>query len=500
MTEISNKLRVLLNNLIKNRKTLQDLAQRKILDGGNRLKQNIVIDFSSPNIAKPFHYGHLKSTILGNFLANINKFVGNHVTKLNFIGDWGTQYGLLDLELGDQIDDSATELSLRFLLDVYIRANERAKVDGNFYEEAKRRFSLIEADPKHLKRWLQIRDLSVSELKRSYKKLGVEFDAYEFESEYVKESIELVKRIQGEDFIREQDGALVAQIQKNNKILDIPILKSDGSSLYITRDVAAAIDRMDKFKFDQLLYVAGANQEKHFHCLKEIVRKLGHDWHDRLMHVKMGKVIGLSSRSGGSEQLLSDIIDEATNQFIDITRQVPTTKVKDETEIEDVALHLALSALFVFDMRNARTRNYNFEWNSVMSPSERSGINLQTTFARLSSLLQKASDEGLKSCEHSEELELDAICCIEALNLVEELDEFPNELYDSYLKLDSKPLVDYALKLCKAINRARRSENLRVLGGSNERFARTRLTLFENSFSQLKLMIELIGLKPLHRV
>lgn len=499
MTEISYKLRVLLNNLIKNRKTIQNLAQRKILDGGNRLGQNIVIDFSSPNIAKPFHYGHLKSTILGNFLSNLNKFVGNHVTKLNFIGDWGTQYGLLSLELDDQVDVSTIESPLKFLLDVYVRANHRAKVDEDFYEEAKRRFSSMETDSQYFKRWLQIRDLSILELKRSYEKLGVEFDTYEFESQYAKESVELIKRMRGERFIQEQDGALVAQIQKNNRMLDIPILKSDGSSLYITRDVAAAIDRMKRYNYDQLLYVSGANQEKHFHCLKEIVKKLGHDWHDRLLHVKMGKVIGLSSRLG-SDQLLSNIIDDATKQFIDITRQTPTTKVKDEEEIEDVALQLALSALFVSDMRNARTRNYNFEWNSVMSPGERSGINLQTTFARLSSLLQKAFDVGLKSYEHSEELELDAICCSEAMSLVEQLDEFPNELYNSYLKLDSKPLVDYALKLCKAINRARRSENLRVLGDLDQRFARTRLTLFENSFSQLKLIIELIGLKPLLRV
>lgn len=498
MSEISVKLRPLLNNLIKDSKTIQHLVQTKILDGGDRLNQNVVIDFSSPNIAKPFHYGHLKSTILGNFLSKLNKFVGNNVTRLNFIGDWGTQYGLLDLEL-EHSGIPTTGSQLRYLLEVYVRANERANVDDNFYTEAKRRFSSMETDSKFHQRWSQVRELSLVELRQSYERLGVGFDVFEYESDYAKVPADLISQMRAKDIVRERDGALVAEVQKNNKMLEIPVLKSDGSSLYITRDVAAAISRMKQFNFDQLLYVAGANQEKHFHCLIEILRKLGYDWHDRLKHIKMGKVIGLSSRAGNN-QLLSEIIDEATKKFIEITKLTPTTKVQNERELNEAALQLALSALFVFDMRNIRVLNYDFDWTLVMNTGDRSGINLQTTFARLSSLLRKASEANLDPYEHSNELNLDAICCDEALRLVEHLEELPNELHHCYIKMDAKPLVNHALKLCTSINRARRSERLKVLGDPDERFSRTRLTLFKSSHSQLKLIIDLIGLKPLERV
>lgn len=506
MTLLGLRLKYLLKGLLRETSDIQSLARKRILSSGESIDKTIVIDFSSPNIAKPFHFGHLKSTILGNFLANLHEFFGNRVTRINYIGDWGTQYGLLSLGLeesghkGDRIDLPGSKQPLKFFQDVYIKANERGQSDEMFYNEARRRFTSMDLgkDSEQLKRWRQIRDLSVSELKQSYKTLGIEFDVFEFESDYAQKSIELVKEMEAKKLVQKsRDGALIAQVQKNNKILEIPMLKSDGSSLYVSRDVTAAIERMKKFKYDKLLYVAGANQEKHFHCVKEIVKHLGYKWHDKLDHVKMGKVIGMSSRSGNQE-LLSDIIEKVTKQSIEITRKKPTSKVEDEIELRDVGLQLALTTLYVFDMRKPRTLNYHFDWDAVMS-SEQSGINLQTCLTRLSSLLEKASETGLEPFKDNEELLVDAVNCEEALCLIEKLNEFFIQIHTSYLEMDPKSLIYYALGLCSAINRARRCKKLRVVGETNTSWARTRLSLFQSSHCQLELIIKLIGLRPLRK-
>lgn len=471
-----------------------------------RKPEHVVIDFSSPNIAKPFHFGHLKSTILGNYLSNLNTFLGNQVTKLNYIGDWGTQYGLLSLGLeqfkSNEPENGTSKSALKYLVDVYAKANELGHQDESFYIEAKRRFALMcnETESKELDEWRKIRDISIEELKKSYSRLGVEFDVFEYESDYAKKSTELIEQMRSNDLVKVlEDGVVVAQVEKNNRILNIPVLKSDGASLYITRDVAAAIDRRDKFDYDKMLYVVGADQEKHFHSLREIIGILGYNWKDRLIHVKMGKVMGMSSRKG-QFVLLSDIIDEATKLYIASTRGTSTSKITHESDIKDVGHNLALSALFVYDMRNSRTHNYQFSWDELTYQSSRSGINLQATFARLSSLLDRASSIGLKPVDSLADLNPDAMCCVEGMNLLSRLDELDNELHSSYWSMDPNPLVNHALHLCKAVNRARKSERLRVIDEQDERKARTRLSLFKSSYRQLELIIKLIGLKPLYKV
>lgn len=486
-----------------------DSLRRSILDCEDEHKpENIVIDFSSPNIAKPFHFGHLKSTILGNYLANLNTFLGNKVTKLNYIGDWGTQYGLLSLgldEFDSQYDSKKEEYKkspLKYLLDVYVQANERGKQDENFYTEARRRFMNLDnnCDATQVKKWREIRDLSLDELKRSYEQLGINFDCLEFESDYARESSNLVDQMRSKNLLKRlDDGVLVAEVEKKLKPVEVPVLKSDGTSLYITRDVVAALARKERYDFDRMLYVVGADQEKHFHSLREIVRKLEHCWADQLIHVKMGKVLGMSSRSGNFV-LLSDIIKEATNRYMESTRSVPTSKVLEPEDVKRVGKELALSALFVFDMRNKRTRNYQFDWDLVVLASERSGIQLQTSHARLCSLLARSAAEGLIPFERGGKLCADAIGCVEGVNLVSQLNELDTALHNSYWTLDPSPLVNHALHLSKATNRARQSNWLRVLSEPDERMARTRLSLFNSARLQLEFIIKMIGLKPLHRV
>lgn len=466
--------------------------------------QRIVIEFSSPNIAKPFHFGHLKSTILGNYLANLNNFFGNHVTKLNYLGDWGTQFGLLSLGLEEWGGlDKLPEPALKYLVDIYVKANKRAQLDDTFYSEARRRFISLEKgqDADLEDRWRRVRDLSIDELKSAYKLLGVEFDAFEFESNYAQKSLDLIELMESKKLVNKMDnGVLFTEIEKNNKPIKVPLLKSDGASLYISRDVAAAISRKEQYNFDKLLYIVGSDQEKHFHSLREIVKRLGYPWADNLIHLKMGKVLGMSTRSGNFV-LLSDIIDEATRRYSEITRTVPTSKASNQADVERIGKQLALSALFVYDLRNPRTKSYEFNWDQVMTVGERSGVHLQTTYARLCSLTRKAaSSRGLAPFESAEQLCPDAIGCADGMNLVSVLNELEVALHSSYSLMDASYLVNHGLRLCRAANRARKSNWLQVVREADERKARSRLSLFDESRRQLEWIIKMIGLQPLDRV
>lgn len=473
--------------------------------------QRVVVDFSSPNIAKPFHFGHLKSTILGNFLANLNQYYGNHVTKLNYIGDWGTQYGLLSMGLdheesllaGDAPMAASTKPQLERLLEIYKAANARGAEDENFYRQARARFQAMDSgqDPEQLEKWRQVRDISLNELRSSYQQLGIQFDAFEYESEHARGAQEIIAELRRlGHLIETPDGVLVTEVIKNNKPIRVPVLKSDGSSLYITRDIVAALRRKEQYQFDKLYYVVGADQEKHFYCLREILKLMGRAWAGDLIHVKMGKVKGMSSRSGEAV-LLSKIIQEATRIYQQSTRDVPTSKVSSELDVERVGQQLALSGLYVFDLRNKRTRNYDFEWAKVMIPGGRSGIHLQTTHARLCSLRDKAFEQmGFKPYESMDEINYDSVYCIEGVHLIHVLNGLARKLDESYQTLDPSPLVNHALLLCKAANRARQSDWLHVLHECDDHKAISRLSLFEAARSQLALIIKMIGLQPLERV
>lgn len=500
-------------------------------DNGNSTNKRVLIDYSSPNIAKPFHFGHLKSTILGNYLANLNKFIGNKVIRLNYIGDWGTQYGLLGLGLDkfdrlvnesdieglepvaevDLNNSDDPEATLRKLLRVYAAANELGRKDETFFREAGEIFETIgkDVDSDHHKRWIKIRSLSLEELKQAYRSLNIEFDEFEYESDFAN-STNFIQILSEKGLLNEHaDGFTSVDVAINSKPYEAPLLKSDGSSLYLCRDIAAALSRKEKYNFDEMFYVAGLEQQKHFNSLRAVIRLLGHEsLANSCTHVRTGRVIGLSSRSGKCD-LLSDIIRDAREKYIDITKRLATSKVARDQSIEllqRVGHNLALSALFVFDMKLPRKLNYDLNWDEVFAPSSSSGINLQATYARLCSLREKAcqafnlqADQADKLLERND-LNVDAICCVEGMNVVSVLSDLDEALNLSRILMEPRPLVLHAFKLSSTINRARRCDRLNVINEQNEIHAITRLALFMSARQQLEMIIRLIGLEPLEKV
>lgn len=274
-------------------------------------KENIIVEYSSPNIAKPFHIGHLRSTIIGNFIANVFATYGHNVTRVNYLGDWGTQFGFLKLgmEMSGLSDEEVAKDPIKHLFNAYVQANRMAESDPEFATKAREVFSQMEnGELPDLEAWRQYREYTVKEMEQVYGRLGVRFDVYAWESDYRK--VNILNQL---DLLRKSGYLQVEADGKETFVLDEdvrrPILKSDGSTLYLTRDVAAVVDRQERYKFDRMYYVAGNEQHQHFDSLFKIAKKIGVPNADKLYHVKFGKVEKMSTRKG-NVVFLSDILDE----------------------------------------------------------------------------------------------------------------------------------------------------------------------------------------------
>ncbi|XP_071957045.1 probable arginine--tRNA ligase, mitochondrial [Antedon mediterranea] len=528
----------------------------------NEPKKKVIIEYSSPNIAKPFHAGHLRSTVIGQFLTNLHKLLGHQVTSINYLGDWGTQFGILAAGLKKQ---NQTVFSTRSLFDVYVAANSEAEVNAEFKIKAREIFRKMEdGDEEILSLWREIRDQSVSDYSHTYKHLGIKFDEYSGESKictaqkitnsylsfnnrngtdiidlspdgsmskfvtlarsdgtslYITRdlaaAIERFKRYEFDNMYYVVDKSQAAQdltnqlketniLQKainGTDIIDlspdgsmskfVTLARSDGTSLYITRDLAAAIERFKRYEFDNMYYVVDKSQADHFSGLFQTLSKIGHDWSDRCHHVSFGRVLGMSTRKG-NVVFLEDIIEEAKLHMLQNMRASKTTKkFESEVDEEHVAETLGVSAIIVQDLKSKLMSDYRFEWDRALQAKGDTGVFLQYTHARLSSICRKS---GVS-------LNLDADTNLlleeEAIQLVHHLALFEGAIQTAYTENEASRIVNYLFKLCRLISIA--NKVLQVKGTPTD-LAEARLLLFNHSQDILSTGMKVLGLKPLNKM
>lgn len=263
--------------------------------------------YSSPNIAKPFHVGHLRSTIIGNFISNLTDFLSGQVVRINYLGDWGPQFGYTLLGLDQMKLDVSRKLTIESLHQAYILANQMAEHDYSIHEKAKSIFNDLECGKSsNINEWSEFRTITVKELEITYKRLGIVFDEYDWESEYSIEKIQnVLKKLREIGLLQyKTDGSTV--INSNNQ--EITILKNDNSTLYLTRDIAAALRRHKYYGSEDLFYVVDNSQSKHFYLLKSIITQINSKIN--VHHVPFGRIHGMSSRKGEGV-LLSQLLNKA---------------------------------------------------------------------------------------------------------------------------------------------------------------------------------------------
>lgn len=464
--------------------------------------ENIIVEFSSPNIAKPFHVGHLRSTIIGNFLSNLLRFHRHNVTRLNFCGDWGTQLGFLTVgvDLKNYSEEEMKENPIQNLYHAYIEANRLSEHDPSISERARAIFQQMECgDYEGMEKWTQYRKYTVEELQRVYKRLGVEFDEYNWESMYSRREIQSVIDLLRTKEMLSKDENGRAVIALENKT--VPVIKSDGTTLYLTRDLAALMDRCQRFDFQRMFYVVDNSQAQHFNSLFEITRRMLPEWSNRsLVHIKFGRIRGMSTRKGTCV-FLKDILDEARDIMKQKQTESPTTKIDVVNMEERTADVLGISAVIVNDLKQRRQRDYEFDWDRVLQTNGDTGIKMQYTHCRLSSLMEKQgsqiahlTDEDIKLYTLSPKVSGDP----DAKHLMNVIDQFGATIQQTTATLEACVLVSYLFALCNASSKA--LKRVSVKNEACDELRREKLILFKKAQLVLRQGMEILGLQPLDRM
>uniref|UniRef100_A0A3Q2PYJ2 Probable arginine--tRNA ligase, mitochondrial n=1 Tax=Fundulus heteroclitus TaxID=8078 RepID=A0A3Q2PYJ2_FUNHE len=401
-----------------------------------------LVEFSSPNIAKRFHAGHLRSTIIGNFIANLKQSLGNNVIRMNYLGDWGMQFGLLGAGFNKfGCMEKLKRNSLQHLFEVYVQANKEAEHSEDLKQAAKDFFRQLEQhESQAVSLWQQFRDITVKEYKHMYKRLGIHFDVYSGESFHQDQAQEVVQELQSQGLLKTSEkGTGVIDLSPNGDMSNIcTLLRSDGTTLYITRDIAAAISRKEEYCFDEMIYVTDTSQENHFNQLFQILLKMGNSWAGRCRHVSFGLVQGMRTRTG-KVVFLEDVLDEAQARMLHNMNQSHTTKELENPE--DTAEKVAISALIVQDFKGPLQSGYKFDWARTLQAQGDTGVFLQYTHARLCSLMRR--NEGVETATFNPS----CLCEQTSRTILQHLLRYDEVLYKSHQDLEPKHLVNFLLKL-----------------------------------------------------
>ncbi len=356
--------------------------------GDSQRGKTVVIDYSSPNIAKPIAFHHIRSTVIGHCLSNLYASQGARVEGINYLGDWGKQFGLVAVGFSEY-GDPARKHHMAHLVDVYVKANARAEKDPTFDEQARRFFRRMEQkDAEALRLWKELRETSLDDFKKIYQRLGIQFTHYEGESRYQDRMDAVIDEIARTVGVKESEGALIVDMDYAENEPPVLLRKNDGSSLYATRDLAAAIDRYERFHFDQALYVVSTDQSLYFRQLFKVLERMGKPWAKGLVHVGFGRVHGMSTRKG-QIVLLDDVLNEAKNLALEKVLENQSAGKIQTDQPELLAEQVAIGAVVFGDLKNRRLTDYTFNWEEVLSFEGHTGPYLQYAHARACNILLK---------------------------------------------------------------------------------------------------------------
>lgn len=449
--------------------------------------KTICIDYSSPNVAKNFHVGHLRTTIIGNSLYKIYNKLGYKVERINHLGDWGTQFGKLIVAYKAWGNKEAVEKDgVAELMRLYVKFHQEADKDDSLNDEARAWFTKMEhGDKEALEIWQWFVDISLKEYKGTYELLGMEFDHYLGESFYRDKTADVVERLQKAGLLQESQGARIVDLEEYN-MAPCLIMKKDGSSIYATRDLAAIFYRKERWNFEKCLYVTGQEQKLHFAQVFKVVELLGNEWaKDSLVHIPYGLVslegAKLSTRSGNiiyAEDILLEAIDKVKKT---IEEKNPDLENKDE-----VAKIVGVGAILFHDLYNQRIKDVSFKWDKVLNFDGETGPYVQYTYVRCASILRTVSYDDNAAINYS--LLLDE----EAIALLKEINRFPQVVADAAEKYEPSIVARFAMDVAQSFSRFYNACRVNV-EDTDLRNARVKLVCLTKNI--LKDALDLLGIK-----
>jgi arginyl-tRNA synthetase len=452
--------------------------------------KTVVIDYSSPNIAKPIAFHHIRSTVIGHSVANLHRALGYKVEGINYLGDWGKQFGLVAVGF-QEYGDPARRKDMAHLVEVYVKANQRAEKEPEFDERARDFFRRMEAgEPEALALWKEFRETSLRDFERIYARLGIKFEHMEGESFYQGKMDPVIDEIARTVGVKESQGATIVDLPYAENEPPILLKKNDGSTLYATRDLAAAIDRHERFHFEKSLYVVATDQSLHFRQLFRVLEAMGREWSERMTHVNFGRVHGMSTRKG-TVVLLNDVLDEAKSRALEKVREnIQEGRIQTD-DPDKLAEQIGLGAIVFGDLKNRRATDYTFDWEDVLNLTGHTGAYLQYAHARACNILRKGGgapasyDASLLTLPEEQAL----LRAIARLPVV--VQEAAEQLEPSFV---ARWLLDLAAVFSGYYTLGNQDKNKRVILEGNEPLKMARLALTDATRVALAAGLSLLGI------
>lgn len=473
--------------------TLEAIMKKKTAFGTNSeyKGKKAIIEFGSPNIAKPFHAGHLRSPIIGGFVANVHEACGWEVMRWNYLGDWGKQFGLLAVGWNEFGSEEELKVNpIQHLYEVYVKINQAKDERPQLDDDARAYFKRMEdGDEAALAVWKRFKDLSVAKLKETYGRLNIDFDTYSGEADVKPASMtEAIKILEDKGVATESEGSLILDFKKY-KLASTVLRKRDGTSLYITRDIGGVMQRYRNHKFDKLVYIVATQQDLHFQQVFKALELMDMPFANDCHHVAFGRVAGMSTRKG-TVVFLETILDTARETMHEVMKKndAKYAQIENPDYVADV---IGISAVMIQDMSARRTNDYEFNWARVTSFEGDTGPYLQYAHSRLASIERKG---GLKLDESAD---LSFLSEKVAHDLVWLLAQYPDIVKNAYKNLEPSTIVTYAFKVAHAVSAA--WDSLWVVNQEKE-VAMARLYLYVSARIVLGNALRLLGLKPLDRM
>lgn len=450
-----------------------------------------VFDYSSPNVAKPFHIGHLGTTVIGHSLKMLHEFIGYKCVGINYLGDWGTQFGKLIVAYNLWGSREAVEQGgVDELVSLYVKFHSEAEKDETLNQKARDEFTKLEHnDETNIKLWKWFVDISLKEYQKTYKQLGIEFDSYKGESFYTDKMPAQVEKLRNSGLLKIDDGASIVDLSDYN-MPPCLILKKDGSTLYPTRDIAAAVYRKNEYNFDKCIYVTSAGQSLHFAQWFKVVELMGYDWHDKLVHVPYGTVSingeKLATRTG-NVILLKDLFTTAIEKVGEIINEKnPNLPNKDE-----VSEAVGVGSVVFYYLYNNRIKDINFIMKDALSFEGNTGPYAQYTYARTCSIMEKSSEFAVNNTAP-------VITVTEESDLLKVLSKF-NEAVNSAIKeYEPSVITRYIIDVCSAFNKF--YHNCQIVNAEEENVRNTRIRLTNATKTVLGTAFGLICMKKTEKI
>ena len=452
----------------------------------------IVIDYSSPNIAKPFHVGHLRSTVIGSALYKIFEKMGYECVGVNHLGDWGTQFGkLIEAYKLWGSKEEVEEKGISELTRIYVKFHEEAEKDPSLDDRARAWFvKMQDGDEEAITLWKWFYDISIKEFERVYEKLGVKFDHYTGESFYNDKMAAIVDELKEKKLLTESNGAMIVDLE-DAKMPPCLIIRTDGGTLYATRDITAAIYRKNTYDFDKCIYVTAIDQNLHFAQWFKVIEKMGYDWSKDLVHVPFGLVSledGKLSTRKGKVVLMEDLLDEAVKKTMGIIND----KNPDLPDKEEVAKEVGIGAVIFDDLYNGRIKDIVFSWDRMLNFDGETGPYVQYTHARACSVLKKAG-----YVKGSAPIDYSVLTDDASVDVCKMLANYSAKIKEAASRYEPSVIARYLVDLSQAFNKFYHDN---VILTDDENVRNARLAVVDAVRLVIKSGLEILGIKSPERM